>query len=71
MNWMKARKKLCSPFWKTISRIETRSACPELSPSPPLNLDQMGKAGRLRADLLHRLKGGSMVLPPLRHNPDL
>jgi sigma-54 dependent transcriptional regulator, acetoin dehydrogenase operon transcriptional activator AcoR len=35
------------------------------------DLDQMRKDGKLRPGLIHRLKGGSIVLPPLRHNPDL
>ena len=35
------------------------------------DLDQMRKDGKLRPSLLHRLKGGSIVLPPLRNSPDL
>jgi sigma-54 dependent transcriptional regulator, acetoin dehydrogenase operon transcriptional activator AcoR len=35
------------------------------------DLDQMRKDGKLRPSLMHRLKGGSIALPPLRHNPDL
>ena len=35
------------------------------------DLDQMRKDGKLRPGLLHRLKGGSIVLPPLRNSPDL
>ena len=31
----------------------------------------MRKDGKLRPGLLHRLKGGSIVLPPLRNSPDL
>ncbi|RWR22975.1 sigma-54-dependent Fis family transcriptional regulator [Sinirhodobacter populi] len=36
-----------------------------------LSLEQMQKDGRPRASLLHRLKGGSIVLPPLRAIADL
>lgn len=36
-----------------------------------LDLEVMVKEGKLRADLLHRLKGGAISLAPLRSNPDL
>jgi sigma-54 dependent transcriptional regulator, acetoin dehydrogenase operon transcriptional activator AcoR len=35
------------------------------------DLDEMRKDGKLRPGLLHRLKGGAIVLPPLRNSPDL
>jgi transcriptional regulator of acetoin/glycerol metabolism len=35
------------------------------------NLDQRASEGRLRRDLLHRLKGGTIELDPLRSAPDL
>ncbi len=39
--------------------------------STNLGLEEMQKAGRPRASLLHHLKGGSIVLPPLRVIADL
>ncbi|SFU16828.1 helix-turn-helix domain-containing protein [Mesorhizobium sp. YR577] len=36
-----------------------------------VNLDQLAREGRLRTALLHRLKGGSIELQPLRTSPDL
>jgi sigma-54 dependent transcriptional regulator, acetoin dehydrogenase operon transcriptional activator AcoR len=35
------------------------------------NLDQLAREGRLRPDLMHRLKGGTIELHPLRISPDL
>ncbi|MDO8326929.1 MAG: sigma 54-interacting transcriptional regulator [Cypionkella sp.] len=34
-------------------------------------LEKLAKDGKLRSDLLHRLKGGQVSMPPLRANPDL
>ncbi len=36
-----------------------------------VDLEQLMKDGKLRADLLHRLKGGAITLPPLRGSPDM
>jgi transcriptional regulator of acetoin/glycerol metabolism len=35
------------------------------------DLDQIAKDGKIGTSLLHRLKGGSIVLPPLRSDPNL
>jgi sigma-54 dependent transcriptional regulator, acetoin dehydrogenase operon transcriptional activator AcoR len=35
------------------------------------DLDQLARENRMRADLVHRLKGGQVGLPPLRCVPDL
>jgi transcriptional regulator of acetoin/glycerol metabolism len=35
------------------------------------DLDQISKAHKLRPSLFHRLKGGSITLPPLRNDPNL
>lgn len=35
------------------------------------DIDQLARENRMRADLVHRLKGGQVVLPPLRSVPDL
>jgi sigma-54 dependent transcriptional regulator, acetoin dehydrogenase operon transcriptional activator AcoR len=35
------------------------------------DLDQLARENRMRADLLHRLKGGQVMLPPLRCVPDI
>jgi transcriptional regulator of acetoin/glycerol metabolism len=35
------------------------------------DLDDLARDGVLRPDLLHRVKGGSIELPPLRNRPDL
>jgi transcriptional regulator of acetoin/glycerol metabolism len=35
------------------------------------DFDQLAKSGKLRPSLLHRLKGGTLLLPPLRSHPDL
>jgi sigma-54 dependent transcriptional regulator, acetoin dehydrogenase operon transcriptional activator AcoR len=36
-----------------------------------MDLDQLARDGRMRLDLVHRLKGGQVGLPPLRCVPDL
>jgi transcriptional regulator of acetoin/glycerol metabolism len=35
------------------------------------DFDHLAKSGKLRGSLLHRLKGGTVFLPPLRNHPDL
>jgi transcriptional regulator of acetoin/glycerol metabolism len=35
------------------------------------DLDHLARENRMRADLVHRLKGGQVGLPPLRYAPDL
>jgi transcriptional regulator of acetoin/glycerol metabolism len=35
------------------------------------DFDGLAKSGKLRGSLLHRLKGGTVFLPPLRNHPDL
>lgn len=36
-----------------------------------IELEKLAKDGKLRPDLLHRLKGGQVCMPTLRANPDL
>jgi transcriptional regulator of acetoin/glycerol metabolism len=35
------------------------------------DFDSMKKSGKVRSSLLHRLKGGTVSIPPLRNHPDL